>query len=64
MQWQMEQVDKFCLKRKREDMALTLPQNTGNESAMLRSHLFRHLIFDDERRFIFTYVNKVNIVIS
>ena len=61
MQWQMEQVDKFCLKHKREGMALTLPQNTENESAMLRSHLFRHLIFDDERQFIFTYVNKVTL---
>ena len=61
MQWQMEQVDKFCLKRKREDMALTLPQNTGTESALLRRHLFRHLIFDDKRQLIFSYIPKVTL---
>ena len=46
------------MKHGRDKIALTLPRNTKSES-MQRKNLFRHLIFDDERKLIFCFIPKV-----
>ena len=51
----MEQVDKYCAKYNRQDEALTLPGDKHSE----RRNLFKHLLFDDERRYIFCFIPKV-----
>ena len=52
-QWQMEQVKEYCKRHKRLSEEFTLPRGSR------RYNLFRHLIFDDERQFIFCFIPKV-----
>ena len=54
----MEQVDKYCMKYKKGNLALTLPRST-HEEITTRKNLFRHLIFDDERKLLFCFIPKV-----
>ena len=52
----MEQVKEYCKRHKRESAEFTLPKATDMSG---RHNLFRHLIFDDERQFIFCFIPKV-----
>ena len=54
-QWQREQVDNYCKKHGKDKLALTLPTSE-------RKNLFRHLIFDDQRKLIFCFIPKVIII--
>ena len=54
MQFQRKQIAKYCRKYHMDDMLYTLPENETE-----RNLLNRHLIFDDKRRSLFCFVEKI-----
>jgi hypothetical protein len=58
VQWQRQQVDKFCKKYGEDELLYLLPNNSTSEK-QLRYKLFRHLLYDDERRTLLCFIPKV-----
>lgn len=55
LQWQMTEVDKFCNKYHLNSINFTLPE----PNSQARQNLYRHVLFDDQQKLIFTYIPKV-----
>ena len=55
MQWQMAQVEKFCKKYNLQSVQYTLPRPTS----VARFVLYKHVLFDDRRKVLFTFIPKV-----
>ncbi len=53
IQFQQEQIDRYCRKHGLQDTKYKLPDNATKEL------LFRHLIFDDKQKSLFCFVEKV-----
>jgi len=58
IQWQRQQVEKYCRKYGREGVQYQFPPTT---EYVVRQNLFRHLLFDDTRHLIFCFIPKVQI---
>lgn len=51
-------MDKFCKKYGEDELLYLLPNNSTSEK-QLRYKLFRHLLYDDERRTLLCFIPKV-----
>ena len=54
LQFQRDQIEKYCKRQGLEDQAFTVPANKAEKDL-----LYRHLLFDDIRKSLFCFVEKV-----
>lgn len=54
-QWQKQQVEAYCMKYKLTDLEFKFPTEPAS-----RHRLFRHVLTNDERKILFTFIPKAS----